>query len=346
VAIAIVLLLPVQGLAQSKFVAADYFKSKTIQIIIPSVAGSGADVRTRIFADVAAKKYFPGSPRIIIKNMVGAGGSVGVQRGLDSKPDGLTIFRVDQRFLLREVLGQPFGKFDSTQLVILGSDNNSQPRIWYVRSTVAKSWADVEQASKPVLEGANSPEATGSHMAALLGYPINIVYGYGGSAQIRAAFDRGEIASTDLLGPQMTTVNPKLVQEHAFAPIFWWGKDPNTDQQTLDYLKQLGAAPPPYVLDVLKKATPDQKEVFTVGSSFPTSVTFLPHGVSPDVVAVWKDVLTKTYQDPEVQQRSLAAGTSVEWIPAEGITSLMDEARALVKNKANADLLLQLVGTL
>jgi hypothetical protein len=241
------------------------------------------------------------------------------------------------------VVGEKFDYFDSSKAIILGADNNSQPQMWYVRSSVAKSWDDILKLGRQITEGATGPEPTGQEMAALLGYPIRMVYGYSGAAQVRAAFARGEIEASDLLGPHMLKLFPDLVKQRAYVPIFWWGADPRKDQQAIDYLKELGAEAPPYIFDVIK-ATDEQKTVFDVGASFPTATTFFPPGVRPEIVEVWRKVMADTYRDEEMQKRSLEAGTSVVWMPAEDIQGLMDRGRKVVENPDHKKLLMNLTG--
>ena len=338
-----VMMIGVSAEAQQQFNAAAYFKDKTIRLIVPSSAGGGADVRTRIFADIAGKRYFPGPPKLTVVNVPGAGGSIGVRRGMESKPDGLTSFRVSQRFLLKEVVGETFDYFDSTKAIILGADNNSQPQMWYVRRSLAKTWDEVLALGRPVTEGATGPEPTGQEMLALLGYPIRMVYGYGGAAQVRAAFARGEIEASDLLGPHMLKLYPDLVKQSAYVPILWWGADPRKDQQSIDYLKELGADAPPFIFDVVK-VTDEQRTVFDVSTAFPTATTFFPPGVRAEIVDVWKNVMAQTYRDAEMQERSLAAGTSVVWMPAEDIQALLDRGRKVVESPDHRKLLMNLMG--
>jgi len=329
--------------AEEKFDAAAYYKGKTIRLIIPSSPGGGADVRTRIFTDIARRKYFPGKPRFTVVNIPGAGGAIGIRRGMEAKPDGLTAVRVNRRFLLRELSGKGLKFFDSRKTVMLGADHNFQSDIWYVRRDIASSWADIVKLGRKVVEGASDPQPTGGEMAALLGYPIRVVYGYGGAAEVRAALARKEIEATDLAGPHMLTLYPELVKARAWVPIFWWGRAPQDDPQTMAYLKALSAEPPPFIFDVIK-ATDDEKAVFDVGTALPTATTFFPPGVRKEIVAVWKDVMAKTYEDPEMKKRSLAAGTSVAWVSAERISKVMERGRKIVKNPKHLKLLKDFLG--
>jgi len=73
-----------EGLAAEKT-----YPAKPIKMVVPYNPGGGSDISARIFAKYA-EEYF-GQP-IVVTNIVGAGGSVGGQEVLDSKPDGYTLF--------------------------------------------------------------------------------------------------------------------------------------------------------------------------------------------------------------------------------------------------------------
>ena len=63
---------------------------RTITFVVPFGTGGGVDVQTRVVARYLPK-YLPGSPTMIVENVVGAGGRAGMQRVAKSKPDGSVI---------------------------------------------------------------------------------------------------------------------------------------------------------------------------------------------------------------------------------------------------------------
>lgn len=71
------------------FAAEKPYPNKVIKMVVPYAPGGGSDISARIFAKYA-EEYF-GQP-IIVANITGAGGSVGGQEVLNSKPDGYTLF--------------------------------------------------------------------------------------------------------------------------------------------------------------------------------------------------------------------------------------------------------------
>jgi len=68
--------------------AADNFPSRTITIIVPFAAGGPSDAMARILAE--QMKLTLGQA-VVVENVTGAGGSIGVGRAVHAAPDGYTI---------------------------------------------------------------------------------------------------------------------------------------------------------------------------------------------------------------------------------------------------------------
>ena len=66
------------------------YPSKPITVIVPFAAGGGSDVFVRIFQNAIRKNNLCPQP-IVIKNIAGAGGTIGSRAALSSSPDGHTI---------------------------------------------------------------------------------------------------------------------------------------------------------------------------------------------------------------------------------------------------------------
>jgi len=68
--------------------AADTYPSRTITIIVPFAAGGPSDAMARILAE---RMKAPLGQQIVVENVTGAGGSIGVGRAVAAAPDGYTI---------------------------------------------------------------------------------------------------------------------------------------------------------------------------------------------------------------------------------------------------------------
>lgn len=68
--------------------AADVYPQKAIQVIVPVGAGGDTDVNARIFGKYLEKEF--GQP-VVVVNVKGGGGTIGMKKVLDAAPDGYTV---------------------------------------------------------------------------------------------------------------------------------------------------------------------------------------------------------------------------------------------------------------
>ena len=71
--------------------ADDFYKGKTIKIVVGFLAGDVYDLWARLYAQYMPK-HIPGKPDIIVQNMTGAGSMIAANHVYSvAKPDGLTL---------------------------------------------------------------------------------------------------------------------------------------------------------------------------------------------------------------------------------------------------------------
>jgi len=70
--------------------AKEAFPEKAITVIVPFAAGGGSDVFVRIFQEAIRKNQLCPFP-IVVKNLAGAGGTIGSRAAKEAKPDGHTL---------------------------------------------------------------------------------------------------------------------------------------------------------------------------------------------------------------------------------------------------------------
>ena len=68
--------------------AKDKFPSHPIELIVPTAAGGGTDIASRLLASEAERSL---GQKILVVDRPGAGGAIGVEAMLQAKPDGYTI---------------------------------------------------------------------------------------------------------------------------------------------------------------------------------------------------------------------------------------------------------------
>ena len=306
---ALVLVISSTVFAQSDL--ARHFGSKPVTIIVGSAPGGGYDTFARIVARFVGP-HLPGNPTFIVQNMPGAGQLRGLRASMKARPDGLTIGLLHPRFVQRELTGIDVPDFDLKTVRVIGSPSFVKvPRLWCARSSIAKTWADVEKVGRKLSNGGNAPGAAfgiGPQFVSMLGGPIKMVYGYGGTSEIMAAFDRSEIESLDRCTEEnVPRLFPQWIKNKTIAPIFWWEEKPKQD-----YLAQLGVKDLPYILDVVKGNT-DQRSAFEVAVQFNVfnRIFVAPPKVSDAAYDAWRNAFEKTTKDPGFLKAAAAAGLEV-----------------------------------
>ena len=99
----------------------DFFKGKTIRIIVGFAAGGGFDQYSRIIAR-HMPKHIPGSPAMIVDNMTGAGSRVAANYLYKAAaPDGLAIGNFIGSLLLQQILGDTGVEFDGKRFEWVGA---------------------------------------------------------------------------------------------------------------------------------------------------------------------------------------------------------------------------------
>lgn len=303
--------LPSTGGAQQSQELAKLFNSRPVTIIVGSAPGGGYDTFARLVARYVGK-HLPGNPSFIVRNVPGGGQLRGLRRALTSKPDGLTIGLLHPRFVQRELAGQDVPDFDIKTVRVLGSPSYLRvQRIWCVRRSLATNWDEVKSLGRPLTNGGNAPGASfglGPEFVAALGGPIKPVFGYGGTSEIMAAFDRGELDSVDrCTAENVPRLFPGWIKNRTVAPIFWWEQEPSSD-----WLGQLGASKIPHIFEVMKP-TEEQKKVFAVAQQFNifNRIFVAPPGIPDDVYNVWKEAFEATTRDPGFLKAAETAGLDV-----------------------------------
>src|SRR5262245_8679980 len=177
----------------------EFYRGKSIRIIVGFSAGGGFDTYARAISRHLSK-HIPGYPSVVVENMTGAGSLIAANHVFKvAKPDGLTIGHFIGGFFLGQVLGQPGIEFDARKFEFIGAPVSDHV---VCALTKASGITSVEKwmASKTPVKmgglapGTSTPDNATRIFKAALGLPIQLVTGYKGTADVRLAADGGEIA--------------------------------------------------------------------------------------------------------------------------------------------------------
>jgi tripartite-type tricarboxylate transporter receptor subunit TctC len=177
--------------------ADDFYKGKTIRVIVGGSPGGGFDIYTRAMARHMGK-HIPGNPSLVVENMTGAGTFIAAKYLHSSaKPDGLSFGMFNGALILGRVLGMKGIDIDMRELEYLGVPVQDST-VCALRKESGITNMDQWLASKtPMKLGGLSPGNSTSDVArmvgAALGVPVQLVEGYKGTNEIRLAADAGEL---------------------------------------------------------------------------------------------------------------------------------------------------------
>jgi tripartite-type tricarboxylate transporter receptor subunit TctC len=175
-----------------------FYKGKTIRLIVGLSAGGGYDVYSRTIARHVGK-HIPGNPVMVVENMVGAGSVLSANYVYKvAKPDGLTIVNFLGGLFLQQLMGKPGIEFDSRKFEYLGVPGQDHFLIVVARSTGIQDVNQWIASKKEITMGGVTPgggtDDLPKVLKATIGLPVRVVSGYKGTAEIRLAFNSGEVS--------------------------------------------------------------------------------------------------------------------------------------------------------
>jgi tripartite-type tricarboxylate transporter receptor subunit TctC len=196
--IAVLLGLLLSSGAKHVLAQANFFEGKTIRFIVGFSAGGGYDTYTRLIARHMGK-HIPGNPVFVVDNMAGAGSMISANYVYKAaKPDGLTIGHFIGGLFLQQLLGKPGIEFDSLKFEYIGVPAQDHFILGVAKST---GISDPEKwiASKQIVKFGGVATGSGTDdfpniLKATINLPIQMVSGYKGTADVRLAFNSGEVA--------------------------------------------------------------------------------------------------------------------------------------------------------
>jgi len=208
-------------------VRAQFYKDKTLTLLINYGVGGNADTEARVYQQHLSK-YIPGHPTIIIRNMPGAGGVTAMnQLGLNigSLPDGLTVgyFTMSATVLITD---DPVLRIKTDDLVPIAA-----ARGWnlvYARKDIVPGGytkpADFARAQNIFAGGyskASSQDVRLRLALEAMNLPYKMVTGFPATAQLNKAMVQNEVNFTGSSLPGFqTTVIPQIIETGIGVTLF------------------------------------------------------------------------------------------------------------------------------
>ena len=201
-----------------------FYKGKTVTMIINYPAGGPTDIEGRIIAHHLAA-HIPGKPTVIVKNMGGAGGMIGSNfLGEIAKPDGET-FGFFTWNPVAELLGDPGMRVRFSDFALLAGVEN--PVVVYMRKDTAPGIhiaTDIMKTKEIKALSLDSHNTNTIHQALsldTLGLKFRAITGYRGLKEVETAIlqNEGQLANSSLPGWR-ASIEPTMAKQGIVIPLW------------------------------------------------------------------------------------------------------------------------------
>ena len=191
---------------------ADFYKGRTVNVVVGSAPGGGYDTYARIVARYLGR-HIPGAPSIIVQNMPGAGQSLAANYVYAAAPkDGTVITATSPGALLAPLLGGPKVAYDPTRFNYIGSANEEIYACFARATAPVQSFAEVFEKDWILGVSSGSTRDMPSALRHILGARLKLITGYRNSKDILLAMERGEVHGLCGIGYASVVVqNPELL---------------------------------------------------------------------------------------------------------------------------------------
>lgn len=306
--VAVAVALPQFIASASAQTPAEFYKGRTIELGISSSVGGGYDAHARMLARHMGK-YIPGNPRIVPKNMEGAGGLRLANLLYNAAPrDGTSFGTIYRATAFEPLFGNKAAQFDATQFTWIGSASSEVSLCVSWRSSGIADF-DAMRARELVVAhtgpGADAYQFS-KIINGVLGTRMHLVGGYRGGNDMLLAMERGEVGGRcGWSWSSVQATRPDWVERKEVNLLIQLALNKHPDLPSV-----------PLVMDLAK--TEEQRSILQlVFGRQQIAYPFLaPPGVPADRVDVLRAAFLKAMSDPELLAEAHKA--RLEIIPTSG----------------------------
>ncbi len=315
----LLVLLLANAQAQAEPVA-DFYRGKTVNVLIGVGVGGEYDIQARMVARHIGK-HIPGNPTVVPQNMTGAGGLKMINYLYAVAPrDGTAIGMIANAFPALQAVGAAGVQFDAGKMQWLGSIAPAVETLAVWHAAGVKTIEDARQ--REVVVGASARGAITftypALMNDLLGTKFKIVTGYTGGNQINLAMERGEVEARNNTWSSWKATKPDWLRDHKIAIIVQAGpRAPDLDAPSIESLGR--NADDRQLIELVMSGT-------QLGRPMTTNA-----GVPPERVAALRAAFAATMTDPEFLAEAKALNFEVNPVLGEPMQRIVEKVLATPK---------------
>ena len=291
--------------------AEDYYKDKTLTIIVGYSPGGSFDLYARVLGRYIGR-YLPGNPTRIVENMTGAGGLIAANHLYNRvKPDGLTIGAWAAPLVLQQIMGNSAAQFDGRKFGYLGVPSPYDTVCTFNQKSGITKMDDWINAKRPQKIAAIGPGTSTSDipklLKAALNLPIDVIDGYKGGADARLAVESGEVDGYCGSWGTVETVWRSAYERKQIVPVLQASLTPPAKYKRV-----------PVAIDFAK--TDEARELLKVAdNAYATQFVFsVPPGMSKERLEMLQSAFVKTFKDSDLTAEAKKSQLDID--PMDGPT--------------------------
>jgi tripartite-type tricarboxylate transporter receptor subunit TctC len=299
---------------------ADFYKDKTLSIVVGHEVGTGFDTYARVLAR-HMRRHIPGHPNIVVQNMVGASGITAANWLYNVAPkDGTAVATFVQTAAFEPLLGNKAARFEAAKFAWIGNMEESVSTCGVSKASGITRFEDLlERETVFGSTGVTGPLATFAlAIKNLLGAKVKLVSGYKGSASVKLALRRGEVEGVCMV---MSTIHSLWREEYEaglYNPVIQLSgrKDPELKNavQVNDYAK-----------------TEEDRQVFGLifGAKALGRIFAAPPGVPQERTRALQSAFMATMKDPQFLAEAAKAHIDISPMTGEEVETMIAQLSAV-----------------
>lgn len=295
--------------------ADDFYKGKTIKLIVSDAPGGGYDAYARLVAR-HIRKYLPGQPNIVMMQMPGAQGVIAANHLFNVAERDGTVFAGLNRYVpIVPLHGNASAKYKASAFNWIGTATSysDDSYLLIVRSSLPqRTIEDLRNPAMPLHIGSVGTDVP-QILKEALGLSYQLVFGYKGKAELELAIERGEVDGSTLGYASLVSRHSDWVKKDLVRPMIQFGR--------VGRLPALGDVP---TARELATTTDDRALIEFAELPLLMARPFAaPPGTPPERVALLRKAFMQAVNDPDYLAE--AHKQALEASPSSG-----EEVQALV----------------
>jgi tripartite-type tricarboxylate transporter receptor subunit TctC len=294
---------------------ADFYKGKTVRIVVGVGVGSGYDINARALAR-HLPTHLPGHPNVIVQNQPGAGSLTMTNTLYNTGPFDGTVIGASFNGLPTTPLLQPTAsvRFEAVKLNWVGSTNRESQAMYVWHTAPQQTLNDLY--TKEMIVGAQAPGSTQfdypALARALFGMKFKIITGYEATPKIHLAMERGEVHGTWANWSTLKAISSDWLRDKKIRILAQWDLKRHPEMPDV-----------PMFLDVAKTEADKQALELELARLEFGRPFFMPPNVPADRVAAVRRAFDATMKDKDFLADAEKLKIEVDPLTGEQVAELV-----------------------